>query len=116
MRIIMSLTLCLWTLDACSADTVLDLGTARLALQDNGLWADITFADGTHWPLIAWPGEAARRYGLPHSDDDSAVSTTLMQIALPAGEHTVRFGCAGDLLMPIRVRWTLQPAERHALP
>jgi hypothetical protein len=63
--------------------------------------------------LVTWPGEPVRRYGLPLAQPKVS-SAAAPDLALPVGEHSASFGCEGPILMPVRVRVTLQPPERHA--
>ena len=65
--------------------------------------------------LFAWPGESARHYRAGHDGSPSSTAP-LPTMQLSAGTHQVRFGCQDQLSMPIRVRLTLQPAERHEMP
>jgi hypothetical protein len=62
--------------------------------------------------VLLWPDEPICRYGLPLSAPEVAAER-FPSVELPAGDHRVTFGCSGDLLMPVRVRLTLQPPERH---
>ncbi len=41
---------------------------------------------------------------------------TCENVSLPAGQYTAKFGCTGAPMMPVRVRVTLQPPERHRIP
>jgi len=65
--------------------------------------------------LMLWPGEPIRRYGPPLAEPESS-ATPAEALALPAGEHTVRFDAGDPWTMPVRVRVTLQPPERHVVP
>ena len=62
-----------------------------------------------------WPDEPVTRYGLPLKQPER-LAANAAAVTLPAGEHTVRFGCSGTAQTPVRVRVTLQPPERHAIP
>lgn len=68
--------------------------------------------EGQH--LSAWPGEPIRRYGQGLSGPELSPASGEV-IVLDAGDHTARFGCSGELTLPVRVRWTLQPPERHTI-
>jgi hypothetical protein len=65
--------------------------------------------------LILWPGEPIRHYGPPLTEPESS-ATQAETFALPAGQHTVRFSAGAPWTMPVRVRVTLQPPERYAVP
>jgi hypothetical protein len=79
--------------------------------------------DGRRWqwkgPLEAnqyvyfWPDEPVTRYRA--SKEPELLAQKAASVVLPVGEHTVRFGCRGTLPAPVRVRVTLQPAERHEI-
>jgi len=45
--------------------------------------------------------------GLTHRGDPAP------DIVLPPGEHKVRVECKGGFAVPLQVRVTLQPTERH---
>jgi hypothetical protein len=60
---------------------------------------------------IFWPGEPVARYGISQKPERLAEKGA--EVILPVGEHVVRFGCRGGLQVPVRVRVTLQPPERH---
>lgn len=64
--------------------------------------------------LFAWPGEAVVQYRAG-SDGTPVSATRFPETELPSGAHQVRFGCQGQLTLPVRVRLTLQPAERYAI-
>ena len=64
--------------------------------------------------VFFWPGEPVTRYGLPLKQPER-LPENAASVTLPVGEHTVRFGCRGSSQMPVRVRVTLQPPERHAV-
>jgi hypothetical protein len=64
---------------------------------------------------MVWPGEPTCQFG-PTAADQRGLSVPGPDLTLPAGEHSVRFGCATDLLMPVRVRVTAQPPERYEIP
>jgi hypothetical protein len=63
--------------------------------------------------LIAWPSEPVRHYevakGLTHRGDPAP------DIVLPPGEHKVRVECKGEFSVPLQVRITLQPPEKHEI-
>ena len=61
---------------------------------------------------IFWPGEPVARYGISQKQPERSAEKAAAVI-LPVGEHAVRFGCRGGLPVPVRVRVTLQPPERH---
>lgn len=65
--------------------------------------------------LIFWPGEPTKRYGMPLVEPET-VAAPAEDLVLPAGEHTIRFGCQGGPALPVRVRATLQPPEQHRIP
>ncbi len=65
--------------------------------------------------VMVWPGEPTCQFG-PTAADQRGLSVPGPDLTLPAGEHSVRFGCATDLLMPVRVRVTAQPPERYEVP
>ncbi len=65
--------------------------------------------------VFFWPDEPIARYGLPLKQPER-LTTNAAAGKLPVGEHTVRFGCQGTAQTPVRVRVTLQPPERHAIP
>lgn len=105
---------------SCGIDDVKALrGLDRQSLQDP--WVEVagqrlawkgTLTEGQY--LVLWPGEPPEIYGPERPKEmpkEPFVSTPL-----PAGQHAVRFGCAGSLSMPVRVRLTLQPPERHEIP
>lgn len=72
-----------------------------------------TLAEGQY--AFLWPDEPPCRYGLPLSAPE--VSTEKFPATvLPVGQHSVIFGCSGNLFSPVRVRLTLQPPERHEIP
>ncbi len=64
--------------------------------------------------VLFWPGEPVARYGLPLSRPER-LSEQAAATILPVGRHVARFGCRGGLRLPVRVRVTLQPAERHEI-
>ena len=72
-----------------------------------------TLRDGQY--VILWPGEPLRHYGLPLAEP-AASEAPFETFELPEGEHTVRFGCPGPFIAPVRARITLQPPERYAMP
>jgi hypothetical protein len=72
-----------------------------------------SLAEGQY--LIFWPGEPIRVYGLPLKEPDDTAGAC-PPISLPAGQYRARFGCASPMTMPVRVRVTLQPPERHKIP
>ena len=59
--------------------------------------------------LFAWPGEAIQMY--PKAAGESVA--TMKTIELEPGSHRLRFGCDNSQKAPLRVRATLQPAERY---
>jgi hypothetical protein len=63
--------------------------------------------------LIRWPGEPVLRYGLPLKEPERA--EVAEEFTLPAGVHAIKFGAGAALNLPVRVRLTQQPPERHAL-
>jgi len=65
--------------------------------------------------VFFWPDEPVTRYGLPLKQPER-LTANAAAVVLPAGEHTVRFGCQGTASAPVRARVTLQPPERHAIP
>ncbi len=65
--------------------------------------------------VFFWPGEPVTRYGLPLKQPER-LSQQAASVVLPPGEHPARFGCRGTLALPVRVRITLQPPERHEIP
>ncbi len=65
--------------------------------------------------LVLWPGEPAARYGPPLSSPDKSGPTT-PNLELPQGDHAVRLGLGQPAIIPLRVRLTLQPPERHPVP
>lgn len=65
--------------------------------------------------VFFWPGEPVRRYGLPRTGDKPS-SSNAETVVLPPGDYTARFSCRGAPALPVRVRVTLQTAERHAIP
>ena len=62
--------------------------------------------------VFFWPDEPVTRYGLPLKQPER-LPENAASVTLPVGEHTVRFGCREGAQMPVRVRITLQPPERH---
>ncbi len=71
-----------------------------------------TLNDGQY--LTVWPGEPVQRHGPTAAERISGeVAETLL---LRAGPHTARFSAAHMIGPPPRVRITLQPPERHAIP
>ena len=62
--------------------------------------------------VLFWPDEPVTCYGLPLSRPER-LSEKAAATILPVSEHTARFGCRGAMRLPVRVRVTLQPAERH---
>jgi hypothetical protein len=87
-------------------DPVIQVGEHRFT------WSG-TLREGQY--LIQWPGEPSRRYGPPLAERESS-ATPAEIFALPLGQHTVRFGARAPWTMPVRVRVTLQPPERYAIP
>ncbi|MBN2309560.1 MAG: hypothetical protein JXR94_11345 [Candidatus Hydrogenedentes bacterium] len=65
--------------------------------------------------VFLWPGEPWKRYGPDRREPETGTGVT-PTYALSQGPHTVRFGSTGAPMTAPRVRLTLQPAERHALP
>jgi hypothetical protein len=65
--------------------------------------------------VFFWPDQPITRYGLPLRQPQR-LPKNAASVMLPAGEHTVRFGCRNASPIPVRVRITLQPPERHAIP
>jgi hypothetical protein len=65
--------------------------------------------------VFFWPGEPVTRYGLPLKQPER-LPENAPSVTLPVGEHAVRFGCRNASPTPVRVRITLQPPERHAIP
>jgi hypothetical protein len=88
-------------------DPFVEIDGQRLAMQGS-------LREGQY--VLAWPGETARRYAPLQNNAETDVTVSSLVLALTEGEHTVRFGCKGDLLMPVRVRVTLQPGERYEIP
>jgi hypothetical protein len=78
--------------------------------------------DGNRWQwkgelhagqyVLFWPDERVTRYGLPLKQPER-LSERAASTILPVGEHEVQFGCRGAQQVPMRVRVTLQPSERH---
>jgi hypothetical protein len=64
--------------------------------------------------VLFWPDEPVTRYGLPLKRPER-LSEKMASVILPVGDHVVRFGCRGVRQLPVRVRVTLQPAERHEI-
>lgn len=62
---------------------------------------------------VLWPGEAARRYAPRLLEPESGAVTP--PVSIDAGEYPVTFGSANDGAAHVRVRVTLQPAERHGV-
>jgi hypothetical protein len=87
-------------------DPVVEIGGHRIAW--NG-----TLGEGQY--LIIWPGEPIRRYGLPLAESECS-SEPAEAIELPLGGYTARLASGEPPNMPIRVRVTLQPPERHRIP
>ena len=87
-------------------DPVVEVGDQRFT------WYG-TLREGQY--LILWPGEPIRRYGPPLTEPESS-ATPAETFTLPTGEHTVRFSAGAPWTMPVRVRVTLQPPERYAVP
>ncbi len=94
----------------CDARTLIDPW-----VEINGQRIECPGALGDGQYAIVWPGEPLRRYGLPLTKPQTGESP-IETFVLPEGEYTVRFGCSGLLMAPARVRVTLQPPERHAMP
>ncbi|MFA6547055.1 MAG: hypothetical protein WCS99_21740, partial [Limisphaerales bacterium] len=65
--------------------------------------------------LFFWPGEPISRYGRP-LEKPERLSAKAMDVTLPPGEYPVTFGCRDGLKVPVRIRVTLQPPERHDIP
>lgn len=65
--------------------------------------------------LLVWPGEPIRRHG-PTAAEKAQSEEIARSVEVDAGRHPVRFGHAGAQVGPLRLRVTLQPAERHPLP
>jgi hypothetical protein len=65
--------------------------------------------------LFFWPGESLTRYGRPLGEPEK-LPLPSESWELPAGSHVARFGCNGPMCMPVRVRVSLQPAERYIIP
>jgi hypothetical protein len=63
--------------------------------------------------LVLWPGEPIRRYGPSLAEPETFAKAD--DVVLDAGDHTVTFGCAGELMLPLRIRMTLQPPEQYAV-
>jgi hypothetical protein len=53
--------------------------------------------------------------GLPLKQPER-MSEKAASVILPVGEHAARFGCRDATQLPVRVRITLQPPERHEMP
>ncbi len=70
-----------------------------------------TLGEGQY--LLFRPGEPVRRFG-PPLPEAQILPAKAPDVALPAGEHAATFRCGEPLTMPLRVRVTLQPPERHA--
>jgi len=81
--------------------------------------------DGNRWEwkgllaagqyLFFWPDEPVTRYGLPLKQPEPS-SEKAAAVVLSAGDHSARIGCRGTLALPVRVRITLEPPERHEIP
>lgn len=71
-----------------------------------------SLAEGQY--LILWPGESLTRYGLPLTEPETAAAGVDWE--MPAGKYEAKFGCTGTPGMPVRVRITAQPGERHRIP
>lgn len=65
--------------------------------------------------LFFWPGEPVRVFGRPLKEAQLSADAW-EDVSVPAGQYTARFGCAGEPMMPVRVRVTLQSSERHRVP
>lgn len=65
--------------------------------------------------LFFWPGEPVRVFGRPLKEAQLSADAW-ENVSVPAGQYTAKFGCAGEPMMPVRVRVTLQPPERHRVP
>ena len=61
--------------------------------------------------LTFWPGEAALRHapGLESPETGPTVRTT----SIEPGEYQLKVGAATGIALPLRVRFTIQPPERH---
>lgn len=64
--------------------------------------------------LMFWPDEPLVRFG-PGREPELGPGRVPV-VVLPVGEHAMRFGCKGPLRTPLRIRATLQPAERWVMP
>ncbi|HOW69184.1 MAG TPA: hypothetical protein PKY77_01170 [Phycisphaerae bacterium] len=64
--------------------------------------------------LLLWPGEPIRRFGPPLNEPQASPQEADEHV-LGAGDYQARVGCAGGLLLPLRVRLTMQPPERHGI-
>jgi hypothetical protein len=64
--------------------------------------------------VLFWPDEPVARYGLPLKGPER-LTEKATSLILPVGDHTVQFGCRGVRQLPVRVRVTLQPSERHEI-
>ena len=62
--------------------------------------------------VLFWPDERVAHYGLPLKQPERLPERAASTV-LSVGEHVLRFGCRGVLQVPVRVRVTLQPPERH---
>lgn len=62
--------------------------------------------------LFLWPREPIRRFGPPLNGPETSPQEA-DEIVLGGGDYPARFGCAGNLLLPLRVRLAMQPPERH---
>jgi hypothetical protein len=69
---------------------------------------------GTGQYVFFWPDEPITRFGLPLQQPEK-LSENAAPVVLAPGEHSARFGCRGGLALPIRVRTTSQPSERHEI-
>jgi hypothetical protein len=65
--------------------------------------------------VFFWPDEPVTRYGLPLKQPERSPDKAA-SVVLSPGEHQARFGCRGTPALPVRVRVTLQPPERHEIP
>ena len=99
------------------ADVTLDLGTAKLSLDDTGVALGLVFADGTHWPGSGQPVFVLEGGGASHPAHAVARSGDALRVAFDDGS-TALFRLTerpGMVLLRLESLAALGPVERFRL-
>ncbi len=99
------------------ADVTLDLGTAKLRLDDGGVALGLVFADGTRWPGSGQPVFVLEESGASHLARSATRSGDLLQVAFDDGS-TASFRLTekpGMVLLRLESLKARGPVERFRL-